>query len=123
MKMEHLILKCAQAGVYFSRRAIYDAGEKYGFAIKKENQTALEFDEEKFNEWLKKVTEEIPTGFQTMKECSKALNLSVVTIWKYLQKYPEVETKKIGSKKGVTYANIEQLRKTISKYKYGIEEN
>lgn len=122
MKMEQIILKCAQAGIYFSRRAIYDAGEKYGFTIKKENQTALEFDEEKFNEWLKLVTDKIPEGFQTMKECSKSLNLSVVTIWKYCKEHPEIETKKVGSKKGVTYVNIDQIRKIIKLRKYGIEE-
>lgn len=122
MKMNQLLIRCAQEGIYFSRRAIYNAGEKYGFAVKKEGQTALEFDEEKFENWLKSKTEKIPNGFCTMKQCSDALNISVTTVWKYCKDNPNIETKKMDSNKGVTYVNIEQLRKFIQVNKFGYKE-
>lgn len=122
MKMQQAELRCAQAGIYFTRQAIYDAGKKYGFTIKSDNSKNLELDEEKFNEWLKFVTEKIPEGFHSMKECAKALNISVVTVWKWCKEHPEIETKKVGSKKGVTYVNIDKLREVIKICKYGIKE-
>lgn len=114
-------MRCVQAGIYFSRQAIYDAGKKYGFLTNTENEKELDFDEEKFNAWVKIVTDEVPEGFRTMNECAKVLNLSVVSIWKYCRDNPEIETKKVGSKKGVTYVNINQLRKVIQLRKFGIK--
>lgn len=121
MKMQQVMMRCAQAGYPVSRRAIYDAGEKYGFIKKVEGKNGLEFNQEGFEAWLKKAIEQAPKGFYTINECAKQLNISVTTCWS-LCKSGEIEVKHIGSGRGIMYANIEQLKELICKRKFGTEE-
>ena len=122
MKMKQVLLRCQEAGHPMTAMGVYTAGEKYGFIIKQEGKRSLYFDRERFLAWLEKAKEEVPDGFITVLECAKRVNMSVGSIYLLIKDNKSIQTKNIGSGKGILYVNFNQLEKFISERKYGTEE-
>ena len=57
MHLKEVLEKCKESGHPISKQALYVAGIKNGFLTSLEENKRWNFDEEKFNEWLKKATE------------------------------------------------------------------
>lgn len=127
MYIEDVLEKCRERNHPMTKMGIYKAGESYGFITRKDNQHALEFDKEKFLEWLDKATEEIPSGWMTLREISEELKISISQVYR-LSKNPRLELRHIGAGRGVLYVNPERFREIISensknhKYDWGGED-
>lgn len=118
MKIQPILKRCEESGHKVTKMGLYYSGKKYGFLVKDENGKYF-FNEELFQEWLKKSLEEVPEGYLRISECAKKLNMCVASIWRYSK---NVETKKIGAGEGIIYVNFKQLEEFIRFNRKGSEE-
>ena len=104
--------KCEVEGYPVTSSGLYYAGEKYGFLIKKEGNRSLEFDKDKFFDWLKKAKQEIPEGWVSLNELHIKLNISLSQAY-ILSKDPASGAKAFGAGPGVIYVDPERIKAII----------
>lgn len=112
MHLNDVLEKCKELGYPITASALYVAGLKNGFLIRKEKCKSLEFNKEKFFEWLNKAKAEIPDGWVSVNQLHTILNISLSQAY-ILIKLPESNAKRIGSGKGVFYVDPERVRAII----------
>lgn len=121
MKVKQVVKYCSDHGHPITSMAIYRAGKKYGFLKKIEGQHSLEFNREKFLEWFKGFTAEIPEGYLCVKDLSKEVGLSIPQCYA-LAKDDSVKKMKKGTGDGILYVDKESFREFINVRRYGTEE-
>ncbi|NLM00822.1 MAG: hypothetical protein GX220_05145 [Treponema sp.] len=112
MHLKDVLSKCKELDYPITASALYVAGLKNGFLIRKEKGKSLEFNKEKFFEWLNKAKAKIPEGWVTVNQLHSILNISLSQAY-ILIKLPESNAKKIGAGKGVFYVDPERIKAII----------
>ena len=113
MFLKDVLNKCKEEGYPVTSSGLYYAGTKYGFLKKQEGNRNLEFDKEKFLEWLAKAKQEIPEGWVSINQLHTVLAISLSQAY-ILSKDPESGAKAFGAGPGVIYVDPERI-KEISK--------
>lgn len=125
MHLKDVLNKCKERGYTITAQGIYLAGKKNGFLRKVEFhgivQKSLEFDKEKFLQWLDKAIEEIPPGWLSVKEISKKFDISVSQAY-LLIKDDDSGARVIGTR-NILYADPERIKGIIDKHKRKHREN
>lgn len=116
MHINDVIKKCSDEGYPISRMGLYTAGKKEGFIIKCENKKELDFDKNKFLQWLKKAKGKAPEGWVKIKDLPNIFGISLTQCY-ILSKDEESGAKTFGSGKGVIYVDPERIAKIIKKRK------
>lgn len=101
---------------------LYTAGKKYGFIFKADNERSLEFDKDKFLEWLDKATEEIPAGWLSVKQIAEKFGISIAQAY-LLVKDENSGARTIGSGVGVIYVDPKRIEQIIKKRQDSHKEN
>lgn len=114
MYLKDVLNKCKEEGYLVTSSGLYYAGEKYGFLIKKEGNRSLEFDKDKFNEWLKKAKQEIPKGWVSINELHNVLGISLSQAY-ILSKDEDSGAKTFGAGPGVIYVDPERIKEIIKR--------
>ena len=114
--MNDVLRYCEKHGRKYSRTAIYNAGKKYGFAVKIDGNPSLQFDKEKFLDWFNNGREEVPNGFITVSEMRKKYNLTLNFSYSVAND-PDCKTKRIGAGKGIIYVDTNGLEEIIEKHR------
>ena len=122
MFQKDVLNKCKEEGYPITASGLYRAGHKYGFIIKREGKKRVKLDKVKFLEWLSKATEQIPKGWMTLNDLHKELNVSLSEVY-VLIKDPESNIKRIGTGRGIIYADPKQIKKIIEKRKNSRKED
>lgn len=112
MFLKDVLNKCKEEGYSVTSSGLYYAGEKYGFLIKKEGNRNLEFDKEKFLEWLAKAKQEIPEGWVSINELHNILGISLSQAY-ILSKDEDSGAKTFGAGPGVIYVDPERIKAII----------
>ena len=112
MFLKDVLNKCKEEGYPVTSSGLYYAGEKYGFLIKKEGNRSLEFDKDKFFDWLKKAKQEIPEGWVSLNELHIKLDISLSQAY-ILSKDPASGAKAFGAGPGVIYVDPERIKAII----------
>ena len=68
MHLKDVLNKCKEEDYPITASGLYYAGIKNGFLTKKEGNRNLDFNKEKFFEWLEKAKEEIPEGWVSINQ-------------------------------------------------------
>ena len=121
MHIKDVINKCKERGYEITKMGLYTAGKKYGFISKADNERSLEFDKDKFLEWLEKATEKVPLGWLTVKQISEHFGVSVSQAY-ILIKDENSGARAIGSGAGVIYADPKRIEQVIEKRKNSHKE-
>lgn len=114
MYQKDVLNKCKELGHPVTANALYVAGRKYGFLKKKDGVKSLEFDKEKFLEWIDGATQEVPEGYVRVCDFAKSKNKCLATIYSLI-KDDENSYVRIGVGKGVIYVNKERVEELIRK--------
>ena len=113
MYMKDVLRYCEEHGKKITKMGIYYAGKKNNFIFKVEGKNEMVFDREKFLEWFRKATEEIPKGYISVSEMRKKYNIPLTRSYEIV-KDPRLNVKCIGSGKGIKYVDESRLREVIS---------
>lgn len=112
MKLKEVLRECQEKGYPITSQGLYDAGRRYGFIITergtRENPNKRVLDREKFEEWLNGALEEVPEGYIKISQASKKYELGLTKLYNLI-KLNVLESKQIGSGKGIYYLNEKQL--------------
>lgn len=122
MHLKDVLNKCKEKGYPITASGLYYAGMKNGFLTKKEGSRNLDFDKEKFFEWLENAKEEIPDGFVTINELHSILGISLAQAY-ILVKDPESDARYFGAGKGVLYVHPGRVKAIIEKRANEHKEN
>ncbi len=122
MHLKDVLNKCKEENYPITASGLYYAGIKNGFLFKKEGSRNLDFNKEKFFEWLEKAKEEIPEGWVSVNQLHSILDISLAQAY-ILIKDPESNSKYIGAGKGVLYVDPERVKKIIEKRANQHKEN
>lgn len=122
MFLNDVLNKCREEGYPVTSSGLYYAGEKYGFLIKKDGCKSLEFDKDKFFEWLKKCKEEVPEGWVPLSKIPALCGISLSKVYQLI-KDPSSGAKSFGAGKGVIYADPERIKELVRKCKESHREN
>lgn len=114
MYVKDVINKCKERGYEITKMGLYTAGKKYGFVSKADNERSLEFDKDKFLEWLDKATEEIPAGWLSVKQIAEKFGISIAQAY-LLVKDENSGARTIGSGVGVIYVDPKRIEQIIKK--------
>lgn len=114
MYIKDVINKCKERGYEITKMGLYTAGKKYGFISKVNNERSLEFDKDKFLEWLDKATEEIPAGWLSVKQIAEKFGISIAQAY-ILVKDENSGARTIGSGVGVIYVDPKRIEQIIKK--------
>lgn len=121
MYVNEVLRKCEERGYKITKAGLYRAGVKYGFLTRTDGQRSFDFDQKKFLEWLDRAVEEIPEGWMTLAEASKALGVSIAQMY-LLVKDENSGVRYFGSGKGVMYVDPKRVEEVIesrkNKYQY-----
>lgn len=112
MHLNDVLNKCKEEGYPITASGLYQSGLKFGFLTKKEGNRNLDFNKDKFLEWLKKAKEEIPEGWVSINELHKIVDVSLSQAY-ILSKDPESGARSFGSGAGVTYVDPERIKAII----------
>lgn len=112
MKLKQVLQKCEEEGYPITRAGLYYAGKNYGFLISSEGNRKLEFDKDKFLEWLKRAKEEVPEGWVPIKDLPAILKMNIVYCYEYA-KDERVGAKRIGAGRGVLYVDPQRVKEVI----------
>lgn len=108
--------KCRKEGYPMTRQGLYFAGEKYGFFTKKEGEKNLEFNKEKFIQWLARKKESVPINYIPVKQLSNEYNVNMNYAYNIANELlEEGKARYIGSGKGILYVDrnaVEEYIKT-----------
>ena len=121
MFLKDVLNKCREEGYPITSGGLYYAGKKYGFLVKKDGKN-LDFNKDKFFEWLHKAKEEIPEGWVSLNQLHNELGISLSQAY-ILSKDPKSEARTFGAGPGVVYVNIERIRAIINERKRNHQEN
>lgn len=116
MHLKDVLNKCKEENYPITAAGLYYAGIKNGFLTKREGERNLDFNKEKFFDWLKKAKEEIPEGLVPMSQLPSLFNISLAQAY-VLIKDPESNVKTFGAGKGIIYVNPESIKNIIAKRK------
>lgn len=122
MYVKDVINKCKERGYEITKMGLYTAGKKYGFISKADNKRSLEFDKDKFLEWLDKATEEIPAGWLSVKQIAEKFEISIAQAY-FLVKDENSGARTIGSGVGVIYVDPKRIEQIIKKRQDSHKEN
>ena len=122
MFQKDVLNKCKEEGYPITASGLYRAGYKYGFIVKKEGKKRVTLNKTKFLEWLSKAKEQVPKGWMTLNDLHKELNVSLSEVY-ILIKDPESNVKRIGTGRGIIYADPKQIKKIIEKRKNSRKED
>ena len=122
MRMKQIVKYCREHGHPITSMAIYLAGKKYGFLKKVEGQYHLEFDKEKFLEWFKGFTAEVPEGYLSVKELSEEFKMSVPQCYA-LARDDSVKKVRKGTGDGVLYVDKKTFGEFVTVHKYGSDKD
>ena len=114
MYLKDVLNKCKEMGYPVTASGLYFAGKRFGFLIKKEGIRNLEFNKEKFYEWIDKARQEIPEGWVTLNQLHKDTGISLSKLYT-LSKDPDSGAKSFGSGCGVVYVDPERIKEIIRK--------
>lgn len=114
MYMKDVVNKCKERGYEITKMGLYNAGKKYGFISKVNDKHSLEFDKDKFLEWLDKATEEIPAGWLSVKQIADKFGISIAQAY-ILVKDENSGARAIGSGAGVIYVDPKRIEQIIKK--------
>ena len=85
MFLNDVLNKCKEEGHPITRQGLYQAGKKYGFLTKVEGKKELDFDQEKFLEWLKVNTSDVPKNCYTINELVHELEISYMQLYSLIR--------------------------------------
>lgn len=122
MYVKDVINKCKERGYEITKMGLYTAGKKYGFISKADNKHSLEFNKDKFLEWLDKATEEIPAGWLSVKQIAEKFEISITQAY-LLVKDENSGARTIGSGVGVIYVDPKRIEQIIKKRQDSHKEN
>ncbi len=122
MHIKDVINKCKERGYEITKMGLYTAGKKYGFISKADNERSLEFNKDKFLEWLDKATEEIPAGWLSVKQIAEKFGISIAQAY-LLVKDENSGARTIGSGVGVIYVDPKRIEQIIKKRQDSHKEN
>ena len=122
MYVKDVIKKCKERGYEITKMGLYTAGKKYGFISKADNKRSLEFNKDKFLEWLDKATEEIPAGWLSVKQIAEKFGISIAQAY-LLVKDENSGARTIGSGVGVIYVDPKRIEQIIKKRQDSHKEN
>lgn len=114
MHLKDVLNKCKEKDYPITASGLYYAGVKNGFLTKKEGNRNLDFNKEKFFEWLEKAKEEIPEGWVSINQLHSILDISLAQAY-ILTRDPESGARYFGAGKGVLYVDPERVKTIISK--------
>ena len=112
MFLKDVLNKCKEEGYPVTASGLYYAGNKYGFFVKKEGSRKLEFNKDKFFDWLNKAEEQVPEGWMSLNEISKKLKISLSQTY-ILSKDANSGVKSFGAGPGVLYADPKRIEEII----------
>lgn len=115
MNTNEILKECADRGYPITRQGFYDVGLRVGFLTGKgtrDNPVRKTFNREKFEEWLAGKAEEVPEGWIRVKKASDTYGISVPMMY-ILVNDGTIESKRIGSGKGITYVRAESVEEYI----------
>lgn len=110
--LKDVLAKCREEGYAVTSSGLYYAGKKYGFITSKEGERNLEFDKDKFYEWLNKAKQEIPEGWVPLSALSKLLNISLSQAY-ILSKDEKGGAQSFGAGPGVIYVDPNRIKELI----------
>lgn len=116
MFQKDVLNKCKEEGYPITASGLYRAGYKYGFIVKKEGKKRVTLNKTKFLKWLSEAKERAPEGWMTLNDLHKELGVSLSEVY-VLIKDPESNVKRIGTGRGIIYADPNQIKKIIEKRK------
>ena len=106
-----ILKRCEEKGHPMTRMGIYIAGKKHGFLTKADN--GYDLNKEKFESWLDKAVEEIPSDYLSAKMIMKEYKVTQSESY-FILNDPDCEIKKFGSSE-VMYGKRESIEKVIAK--------
>lgn len=112
MYLKDVLNKCKEEGYPITAQGLYYAGNKYGFLTKHEGSRNLDFNKDKFYQWLNKAKEEIPKGWLSLNEVSKKLKISLSQAY-ILSKDLNSGAKSFGAGPGVVYVDPGKIEELI----------
>ena len=121
MYMKDVLSKCKERGYEITKMGLYIAGKKHGFILKNSEKHLLEFDKDKFLEWLEKAIEKVPSGWLTVKQISERFGISLSQAY-ILIKDENSGARAIGSGAGVIYADPKRIEQVIENRKNSHKE-
>ena len=121
MRMKQVIKYCRDNGHPITAMAIYLAGKKYGFIKKINGKWYLEFDKQKFLDWFKGFTVEIPEGYVSVKDLAESFDLSIQQCYNLI-KDNSIKKMRKGTGEGILYVDKESFGEFINIRKCRDEE-
>lgn len=112
MHLKDVLNKCKENSYPVTASGLYFSGLKYGFLKRKEGNRNLEFDKEKFFEWLNKATEQIPEGWLPLSKLPEKLGISLSQAY-ILSRDEDSGAKTFGAGKGVLYVDPKRIERII----------
>ena len=112
MHLKDVLEKCKEEGYPVTSAGLYFAGKKYGFLVKQEGCRNLDFDKEKFFEWLYKAKQEIPEGWLPLSAIPKKFGISLSQTY-ILCKDERSGAKPFGAGAGVLYVDPKRIEELI----------
>ena len=106
-----VLKRCEEKGHPMTRMGIYTAGKKHGFLTKADN--GYDLNKEKFEKWLDKAVEEIPSDYLSAKMIMKEYKVTQSESY-FILNDPDCEIKKFGSSE-VMYGKRESIERVIAK--------
>ena len=119
MHIKDVLNKCEELGLRISKSGLYQIGYKKGFIKKVDGR--VDFDKDKFFEWVEKHNEKVPDGYLTLNQLHDELNVSLPYIYKLI-KDKDSGVIKAGAK-GVMYADPKRIKAIIKKREDSHKEN
>lgn len=119
MHIKDVLNKCNELGLHISKSGLYQIGYKKGFIKKVDGH--VDFDKDKFYEWVALHNEKVPDGYLTLNELHIKLNVSLPYIY-LLIKDKDSGVIKVGAK-GVMYADPKRIETIIKKREQSHREN
>lgn len=112
MFLKDVLNKCKEEGYPITAAGLYYAGKKYGFLVRQDGERNLDFDKEKFFEWLNKAKEEIPEGWVPLSQIPKLLGISLSQTY-ILAKDENSGARSFGAGVGVIYVDPRRIEEII----------
>lgn len=119
MHIKDVLNKCEELGLHISKSGLYQIGYKKGFIKKVDGK--VDFDKDKFFQWVEKHNEKVPDGYLTLNQLHIKLNVSLPYIY-LLIKDKDSGVTKVGAK-GVMYADPKRIEAIIKKREQSHKEN
>lgn len=114
MFLKDVLEKCREKGYPVTPSGLYYAGKKYGFLKKNDGIRNLDFNKDKFFDWLNKAKQEIPEGWVPLSALPEKLNISLSQAY-ILSKDVNSGARSFGAGAGVLYVDPERIKDVIKK--------